>query len=103
MIPKRFRHNTYDYIRKFKDVYDLEVANVSESAQLSEDCIICMHNLRFEVDDSMQLVDGTSVRSKHYMQTPCNHKFHEKCLTSWMRVKLECPVCRNVLPPNTDD
>lgn len=30
---------------------------------------------------------------------PCNHKFHEECLTRWMEVKLECPTCRKVLPP----
>jgi len=34
-----------------------------------------------------------------YMKTPCNHKFHEKCLKSWMQVKLECPTCRRELPP----
>ena len=33
------------------------------------------------------------------MNTPCNHKFHEECLTQWMEVKLECPTCRAALPP----
>jgi transmembrane E3 ubiquitin-protein ligase len=33
------------------------------------------------------------------MKTPCNHKFHEECLTQWLDVKLECPTCRAVLPP----
>ncbi len=103
MIPKRFRPNSYDYIRRFKDVDDLESAAVSESSNLNDECIICMHNLRFGVDDSMQLVDGTSARCKHYMQTPCNHKFHEMCLSNWMKIKLECPVCRHVLPPNAED
>jgi RING-finger-containing ubiquitin ligase len=33
------------------------------------------------------------------MQTPCKHKFHESCLKSWMDIKLECPFCRQKLPP----
>ena len=103
MIPKRYRPNSYDYIRRFHAVEDLESAALSDSSHLNDECIICMHNLRFEVDDAMQLIDGTSVRSKHFMQTPCNHKFHEVCLSSWMKVKLECPVCRSSLPPNADD
>lgn len=103
MIPKKLRPNTYDYIRKFRDVEDLESANLGETSYLNDECVVCMHNLRFEVDESMQLVDGRQVRAKIYMQTPCNHKFHKKCLESWMRVKMECPVCRKSLPPNVED
>ncbi|CDW89330.1 ring-finger-containing ubiquitin ligase [Stylonychia lemnae] len=103
MIPRKYRPNTYDYIKRFRDVDDLESASLSESSYLNDECVVCMHNLRFEVDESMQLIDGQSVRASTYMQTPCNHKFHAKCLQSWMKIKLECPVCRKVLPPNVDD
>eukprot|EP01125_Pyxidicula_operculata_P013452 TRINITY_DN4466_c0_g1_i1.p1 TRINITY_DN4466_c0_g1~~TRINITY_DN4466_c0_g1_i1.p1 ORF type:complete len:467 (-),score=57.26 TRINITY_DN4466_c0_g1_i1:31-1431(-) len=53
---------------------------------LSEDamCVIC----RSEMKDS-------------YLVTPCNHVFHEACLREWMDRKLECPICRNVIPPIT--
>jgi len=33
------------------------------------------------------------------MVSPCNHKFHIACLLEWMSVKMECPTCRNLLPP----
>jgi hypothetical protein len=33
------------------------------------------------------------------MVSPCNHKFHIACLLEWMSVKMECPTCRNILPP----
>ena len=33
------------------------------------------------------------------MTTPCRHKFHPKCLTHWMEIKLECPFCRGPIPP----
>ena len=34
-----------------------------------------------------------------YMVTPCDHLFHEICLSQWMDLKMECPVCRASLPP----
>lgn len=29
--------------------------------------------------------------------TICKHKFHKDCLLSWMEIKNECPICRNIL------
>lgn len=34
-----------------------------------------------------------------YMVTPCRHIFHTKCLESAMRYRLQCPICRETLPP----
>ena len=34
-----------------------------------------------------------------YMVTPCRHIFHAGCLEGWMRYRLQCPICREVLPP----
>ncbi|KAK4103926.1 hypothetical protein N658DRAFT_235872 [Parathielavia hyrcaniae] len=34
-----------------------------------------------------------------YMVTPCRHIFHTKCLEGWFRYKLQCPICREELPP----
>ena len=25
---------------------------------------------------------------------PCEHKFHENCLSLWIYTKLNCPICR---------
>jgi hypothetical protein len=36
---------------------------------------------------------------KKYMQTPCKHRFHERCLREWMEQKLMCPCCRTSIPP----
>jgi hypothetical protein len=34
-----------------------------------------------------------------YMVTPCRHVFHTKCLEGWFKYKLQCPICREELPP----
>lgn len=36
---------------------------------------------------------------RQYMVTPCRHIFHTGCLEGWMRYRLQCPICRDVLPP----
>lgn len=36
---------------------------------------------------------------RSYMVTPCNHHFCSSCLGTWMEEKMECPVCRQPLPP----
>lgn len=32
-------------------------------------------------------------------KTPCKHRYHFECLSKWLNNKMECPVCRNKLPP----
>jgi len=49
-------------------------------------CAICMCEVDFPV------------ASAEYMVTPCNHLFHKDCLAQWLNQKLECPVCRHLLP-----
>ena len=72
------------------------------------DCAICMHN----IDVSTIPASAAEHRSwvspspgsnifnrRNYMVTPCRHIFHSVCLEGWMRYKLQCPICRDSLPP----
>lgn len=77
------------------------------------DCAICMQ--RFEVPVVPRNADGGSVSTttagigvgvkdlvfgrRAYMVTPCRHIFHSVCLEGWMRYRLQCPICRDNLPP----
>jgi hypothetical protein len=75
----------------------------------SVDCAICMNSLEVPVvpsgaDATSSLAAGAGgvagmLARRLYMVTPCRHVFHSTCLESWMRFRLQCPICRENLPP----
>ncbi|WYZ38878.1 hypothetical protein EsH8_III_000792 [Colletotrichum jinshuiense] len=68
------------------------------------DCAICREVLEVPVmrageeDPTAGGVVGVFTR-RNYMVTPCRHIFHSACLEGWMRFRLQCPICREELPP----
>ncbi|ORY71874.1 uncharacterized protein BCR38DRAFT_418268 [Pseudomassariella vexata] len=68
------------------------------------DCAICRETLEVPIikagtgDPTAGGVAGVFERRK-YMVTPCRHVFHSVCLEGWMRFRLQCPICREELPP----
>ncbi|OLN81374.1 Transmembrane E3 ubiquitin-protein ligase 1 [Colletotrichum chlorophyti] len=68
------------------------------------DCAICREVLEVPVmrageeDPAAAGVVGVFTR-RNYMVTPCRHIFHSACLEGWMRFRLQCPICREELPP----
>ncbi|KAK6855826.1 hypothetical protein PG995_007977 [Apiospora arundinis] len=69
------------------------------------DCAICREVLEVPVIKSGE-ADPTAVGGvagvfarRVYMVTPCRHIFHSECLEGWMRFRLQCPICREELPP----
>lgn len=83
-IPKAWLPQRYDYGRPIprQSSYESAGRDVETTAETC-DCIICT--------EAVQLTPG------NYMIAPCDHIFHRDCLTRWMAVKLECPICRNPL------
>ena len=77
----------------------------------SFDCAICMHPVEVLTAAAGagggESVGGGGVSGglgglvtrRSYMVTPCRHVFHAVCLEGWMRMRLQCPICRNQLPP----
>lgn len=71
------------------------------------DCAICMQNIEVPVLPTLASAGGSSVSEgassilsrRNYMVTPCRHIFHTACLESWMRLRLQCPICRDTIPP----
>jgi len=72
------------------------------------DCAICMQEIEVHVvsaatgnesSASASNFTGNLLARRMYMVTPCRHIFHTKCLESAMRYRLQCPICRETLPP----
>ncbi|KAJ1799729.1 hypothetical protein LPJ56_006578, partial [Coemansia sp. RSA 2599] len=60
----------------------------------NRECAICIQDI-----DVSPTAAATLFGRAPYMVTPCHHVYHTECLTRWMEMKLECPVCRAPLPP----
>jgi hypothetical protein len=69
------------------------------------DCSICAQDIEVPVipagadESSAAGMGGMILQRRQYMVTPCRHIFHTGCLEGWMRYRLMCPNCREVLPP----
>lgn len=80
------------------------------------DCAICMQDIVVPVvvptpgnggGPGGSAAGGSSVTEgasnlfsrRAYMVTPCRHIFHSGCLENWMRFRLQCPICRETVPP----
>jgi len=66
--------------------YDYQRAIPSSISDDQRNCVICM-------------CDVERGRPRDHMITPCDHVFHQSCLTRWMEMKMECPTCRRTIPP----
>ncbi|PSR94310.1 hypothetical protein BD289DRAFT_459352 [Coniella lustricola] len=69
----------------------------------SIDCVICCETLEVPVVKAGMEADPGGVAGllerRKYMVTPCRHIFHSACLEGWLRYRLQCPICREELPP----
>lgn len=85
---------------------DMGSRKKKDSGVRSVDCAICMQVLEVPVvavgeDASSTATGGVAgmLARRQYMVTPCRHVFHSTCLEGWMRFRLQCPICRENLPP----
>lgn len=79
-----------------------------EKGQKVWDCAICTENIEVSVvpaagnsegENTTSITTTTIFSRRAYMVTPCRHIFHSHCLEGWMRYRLQCPICRENLPP----
>jgi hypothetical protein len=86
---------------------DLGGSKKNDGGTRTVDCVICKEILEVHVVASGVEISGTSAAGgvagmlarRLYMVTPCRHIFHSHCLEDWMRFRLQCPICRENLPP----
>lgn len=71
----------------------------------SMECAICQETLEVPVVKAGQVAEPAGggvagvLERRKYMVTPCRHIFHSACLEGWLRFRLQCPICREELPP----
>ncbi|TID13036.1 hypothetical protein E6O75_ATG10175 [Venturia nashicola] len=89
-----------------RSMSDLQNRDKEEAkGKWTSDCAICMGLIEaLVVPAGASEVEGSSfagnlLARRMYMVTPCRHIFHTKCLESAMRYRLQCPICRESLPP----
>lgn len=68
------------------------------------DCSICTDDIEIPFvpaggEESGGMAATMVFERRRYMVTPCRHVFHSACLEGWMRYRLQCPICRENLPP----
>lgn len=66
------------------------------------DCAICMMPVELVItprNAAYTMSAALMLARRRYMVTPCQHVFHTECMEQWMRSRLQCPICRNPLPP----
>ncbi|KAF2225974.1 hypothetical protein BDZ85DRAFT_73788 [Elsinoe ampelina] len=78
---------------------------VQDNTKRVFDCAICMQEIEVHVHGPDSAPEGGLAGAggllarRAYMLTPCRHIFHAKCLEGWMKFRLQCPICREDLPP----
>ncbi|KAF2182010.1 hypothetical protein K469DRAFT_637449 [Zopfia rhizophila CBS 207.26] len=91
-----------------EDLSSLSMSKVGESKGKGKkvfDCSICAQDIEVPVlpsgasRENAPALSGMILQRRAYMVTPCRHIFHTPCLEGWMRYRLQCPNCREILPP----
>ena len=63
-------------------------------------CTVCAQGVEVPtIPKGASEVGTTGWKRRSYMVTPCRHIFHAGCLEGWMRYRLQCPNCRETIPP----
>lgn len=100
--PKRLRKGYFSY------KVNLRVLSKYDKDFSKNQCAICLSPFVDNVELFKSSLNNRNIfwmikerfwdKQIYIMKTPCNHFFHCECLTSWMEMKLECPICRKELP-----
>ena len=83
-IPYRYINDQYVVVDKKNKKLEIECNNENCFAYTSEEtnCPICLNTETNEIN--VKLKD-------------CGHNFHYNCLNTWLKQKLECPLCKQKL------
>ncbi|KAL2482956.1 zinc finger protein [Forsythia ovata] len=96
-LPK-YRYCTANTLTDFEEGRTEEVTLISKSDNSNSETELALH-----LEDSecciclYKYVDGVEL-----CRLPCNHHFHRKCISKWLRINATCPLCKfNILRGDT--
>jgi hypothetical protein len=117
LIPVSWVPPAYDYhplLREDEEESKMPIGftrSATEDSPLAKDkgrwvfdCAICMLDIEVNVvpaggGGGEGGIAAGFLSRRAYMVTPCRHIFHTECLEAAMRYRLQCPICRETLPP----
>jgi len=80
-------NNSFDEDKGLERNDDVQLMNcIAYKGDKDVECSICMC-------DENVISNGCSV----YKCEKCNNVFHESCMSEWVKMKIECPMCRHCL------
>lgn len=117
LIPQSWVPPAYDYhplLREDEEESKMPIGftrSATDDSPLAKDkgkrvfdCAICMLDIEVGVvpaggGGGDGGIGAGFLSRRAYMVTPCRHIFHTECLEAAMRYRLQCPICRETLPP----
>ena len=73
------------YINAIKNLTKKKFHAIDNKNRTMNECLICMN----EYKDDDEVVE---------LKCDERHYFHAECLESWLKRKLECPLCKKPVP-----
>ena len=75
------KRTTLSVVDDVSDIYVFSTLlnNIGTTIYHDTSCVICFEN--FQSDDKIKLL-------------PCNHYFHDACISKWISTNETCPICR---------
>lgn len=78
--------------------------NINKSIQkvMKENCLLCLENYDMKTKNNNILFD-LDESSNEKILLPCNHIFHQKCISQWFLKEKSCPLCLSEFEINKEE
>ena len=78
--------------------------NINKSIQkvMKENCLLCLENYDMKTKNNNILFD-LDESSNEKILLPCNHIFHQKCISQWFLKEKSCPLCLSGFEINKEE
>ena len=57
---------------------------------MSIECLICMKEIK-------TIKSKTIISNSYITDCKCNYYYHYGCISKWLKIKRNCPICKNII------